>query len=85
MAGEDIQTLDHTEGVERGPGRLGPHIGHAEDLPVFKFFFQISNDSRVALESSRSLKQAWEAEGRGDLIPGGSGPAALNFAVNFSK
>ena len=44
VAGEDIQALDHTEGVERGPGRLGAHIGHAEDLPAFELFLKISND-----------------------------------------
>jgi len=56
---EDIQTLDHPKGVERGQGRLGPDIGHAEHVPAAQLLFHIGNDvQELGIESNRSLKQA---------------------------
>ena len=73
MAGENIQALDHAEGMKRGPGRLGPDIGHAKDLVALQFFFQVGDEVQ---ELGVGIEQILEtgiskAEDRGDLVPEG--------------
>jgi len=87
VAGEDIQTLDHAEGVEDGPGRLGPDIGHAEHVPAGQFLLQVGNEIQELGVGVQQVLEAGiaEAKGGGQVIPGGSAPAACEFAVNFPK
>ena len=83
VAGEDIQALDHAEGVKRGPGRLGAHVGHAEDLAALQLFFQVGHEVQQLAVGIQQVLEAGiaEAEGRGDLVPGGLPPVGLEFAI----
>ena len=87
MAGEDIQALDHAEGVERGPGRLGADIGHAEDLAALQFFLQVGDDIQQLGVGIQQVFEAGiaEAKGRGDVVPGGLAPSACELAINFPE
>ena len=87
MAREDIQTLDHPEGVERGPGRLGSDIGHAEHVPAGKFLLQVGNDVQQLAVGVQQVLEAGiaEAEGGGQVVAGGLAPAAGELAENFPE
>ena len=87
VAGEDIQTLDHPEGVEGGPGRLGSDIGHAEHVPAGQFLLQVGNEVQELGVGVQQVLEAGiaEAEGCGQVVAGGSAPAAGELAVNFPE
>ncbi len=87
VAGEDIQALDHAKGVKGAPGRLGPDIGHAEHVAAGQFLLQVGNDVQ---QLGVGVQQVFEAgiaepEGGGQVIPGGSAPAAGELAINFPE
>ena len=87
VARENIQTLDHAEGVEGSPGRLGSDIGHAEHVAAGKLLLQVGNEVQQLGVGVQQVLEAGiaEAKGGGQVVPGGPAPAAGKLAVNFPE
>ncbi len=58
--------------MEDGPGRLGPYIGHAENVTAPEFFFHIRNDlQELGIGIDQHLKgRIFKSKKKGQVILG---------------